>query len=107
MAYYPLEHMDLIAPRPVLLIAGEKAETRKFSQQAYDNARQPKELVILPGASHFDLYDKPQFVNPAADRLAAFFRQKPVIKILVAFAKDLSGSIGACFPLCQTADYLI
>lgn len=73
MAYYPLEHMDLIAPRPVLLIAGEKAETRKFSQQAYDNARQPKELVILPGASHFDLYDKPQFVNPAADRLAAFF----------------------------------
>jgi hypothetical protein len=28
--------MDQIAPRPVLLITGEKAETRKFSQQAYD-----------------------------------------------------------------------
>ncbi|WP_251274476.1 alpha/beta hydrolase, partial [Enterobacter hormaechei] len=62
MAYYPLEHMDLISPRPVLLIAGEKAETRKFSQQAYDGAKEPKELVIIPGASHFDLYDKPQFV---------------------------------------------
>jgi len=73
MAYYPLEHMDQIAPRPVLLIAGEKAETRKFSQQAYDNTKQPKELMIIPGASHFDLYDKPQFVNPAVDKLTAFF----------------------------------
>lgn len=73
MAYYPLEHMDLISPRPVLLIAGEKAETRKFSQQAYDGAKEPKELVIIPGASHFDLYDKPQFVNPALNKLAEFF----------------------------------
>ncbi len=73
MAYYPLEHMDQIAPRPVLLIAGEKAETRKFSQQAYDNAKQPKELMIIPSASHFDLYDKPQFVNPAVEKLTAFF----------------------------------
>ncbi|MGQ7746196.1 alpha/beta hydrolase [Pectobacterium brasiliense] len=73
MAYYPLEHMDQIAPRPVLLIAGEKAETRKFSQQAYDTAKQPKELVIIPGASHFDLYDKTQFVNPAVNKLAEFY----------------------------------
>lgn len=47
MAYYPLAHMDQIAPRPVLLITGEKAETRKFSQQAYDNAQQPKELMVI------------------------------------------------------------
>ena len=73
VAYYPLAHMEAISPRPVLLIAGEKAETRKFSQQAYDNAKQPKELTIIPGASHFDLYDKPQFVNPAVEKLAAFF----------------------------------
>ena len=48
-------------------------ETRKFSQQAFDNAKQPKELTIIPGASHFDLYDKPQYVTPAVDKLAAFF----------------------------------
>ncbi|EHK5577338.1 alpha/beta hydrolase [Salmonella enterica] len=65
--------MDLISPRPVLLIAGEKAETRKFSQQAYGRAKEPKELVIIPGASRFDLYDKPQFVNPALNKLAEFF----------------------------------
>lgn len=75
MAYFPLEHMDLVAPRPVLLIAGERAETLKFSQQAYERAQQPKELFIIEGASHFDLYDKPQYVTPAAAKLAAFFNE--------------------------------
>lgn len=73
MAYYPLEHMDLVSPRPVLLIAGERAETLKFSQQAYEQAQQPKELLVIPGASHFDLYDKPQYVTPAVEKLAEFF----------------------------------
>ncbi|MBI6853233.1 alpha/beta hydrolase [Pseudomonas cichorii] len=73
MAYYPLEHMELVSPRPVLLIAGERAETRKFSEAAYAKAQQPKELVVIPGASHFDLYDKPQYVNPAVTKLAEFF----------------------------------
>jgi fermentation-respiration switch protein FrsA (DUF1100 family) len=73
MAYYPLEHMELISPRPVLLIAGERAETRKFSEAAYAKAQHPKELLIIPGASHFDLYDKPQYVTPAVDKMAKFF----------------------------------
>ena len=73
IAYYPLEHMELISPRPVLLIAGERAETRKFSEAAHAKAQQPKELLIVPGASHFDLYDKPQYVTPAVDKMAEFF----------------------------------
>jgi fermentation-respiration switch protein FrsA (DUF1100 family) len=73
IAYYPLEHMELVAPRPVLLIAGERAETLKFSQAAYAKAQQPKELLVIPGASHFDLYDKPEYVTPAVDKLAEFF----------------------------------
>ncbi len=73
IAYYPLEHMELISPRPVLLIAGERADTRKFSEAAYAKAQQPKELLVIPGASHFDLYDKPQYVTPALDKMAEFF----------------------------------
>lgn len=73
MAYYPLEHMELASPRPVLLIAGEKAETRKFSEAAFAKAQQPKELMVIPGASHFDLYDKAQYVTPAVNKLAEFF----------------------------------
>ena len=73
IGYYPLEHMELISPRPVLLITGEKAETRKFSEKAYQTALEPKELMVIPGASHFDLYDKPQYVKPAVDKMATFF----------------------------------
>lgn len=73
MAYYPLEHMELISPRPVLLVAGERAETLKFSEAAFAKADEPKELFVIPGASHFDLYDKPQYVTPAVDKLAEFF----------------------------------
>ncbi len=73
MAYYPLEHMAEISPRPVLLIAGGKAETLKFSRDAYAMAQEPKELLVIPDASHFDLYDKPQYVDPAVAKLAEFF----------------------------------
>lgn len=73
MGYYPLEHMESIAPRPVLLIAGARAETLKFSETAFARAKEPKELYVIPGASHFDLYDKPQFVTPAVTKLADFF----------------------------------
>lgn len=73
MAYYPLEHMELISPRPVLLVAGERAETLKFSEAAFAKADGPKELFVIPGASHFDLYDKPQYVTPAVEKLAEFF----------------------------------
>jgi len=73
--YYPLVHMELVSPRPVLLISGSRAETIKFSQAAYVNARQPKELFVVPGASHFDLYDKQQYVTPAVDKLADFFEK--------------------------------
>lgn len=75
MAYYPLAHVELISPRPILLIAGERAETLKFSQAAYAQAGQPKELLVIPAASHFDLYDKPQFVMPAVEKLAEFFNK--------------------------------
>lgn len=73
LGYYPLEHMDSIAPRPVLLIAGGKAETLKFSEEAYRRAKQPKTLVVYDGATHFALYDDPQYVESAVKRLAAFY----------------------------------
>jgi fermentation-respiration switch protein FrsA (DUF1100 family) len=60
-----------IAPRPLLLIHGEKAHSRYFSEAAYAAAAQPKELVIIPGANHTDLYDRLDVIP--FDRIAAFF----------------------------------
>lgn len=53
-----LTYIKEISPRPVLIIAGEKAHSRYFSETAFQNANEPKELVIVPNAVHVDLYDK-------------------------------------------------
>ena len=37
--------------------------------------RSPKELFVVEGATHIDLYDRPQFVTPAVAKLTAFFSQ--------------------------------
>jgi fermentation-respiration switch protein FrsA (DUF1100 family) len=72
-AYTAMDHVDWISPRPLLLIAGSNAETLYFSQYAYNMAKNPKELVIIEGASHMDLYDKEQYVPSVVDKLADFF----------------------------------
>ena len=38
-------------------------------------AKEPKELHIIEGASHMDMYDGPRFATPAVEKLADFFRQ--------------------------------
>jgi hypothetical protein len=53
-----LTYIAEISPRPVLLIAGENAHSRYFSEDAYRAAAEPKELVIIKGANHVDLYDR-------------------------------------------------
>jgi uncharacterized protein len=68
-----LTYIKEIAPRPVLLIAGENAHSRYFSEDAYKAAAQPKELVIIPNAVHVDLYDKLDVIP--FDKLTAFFNQ--------------------------------
>jgi len=51
-------NVDMISPRPIMLIAGENAHSRYYSEDVYKQAGEPKELVIVPGADHVDLYDK-------------------------------------------------
>lgn len=68
-----LRFVGLIAPRPLLLITGREAVTSWMSVAAFQNARGPKELHWIEGASHVDLYDKEQYVGPAVARLTDFF----------------------------------
>lgn len=73
-AYSSYDHIDLISPHPLLMIAGTKADTRYFSEMAIEKALEPKELVLIEGATHIDLYDKEQFVGPAVEKMAGFFK---------------------------------
>ncbi|HYO83319.1 MAG TPA: alpha/beta hydrolase [Bryobacteraceae bacterium] len=68
-----LTYIAEIAPRPVLLIHGEKAHSRYFSETAYAAAAEPKELLLVPGANHTDLYDRVDLIP--FDKLQSFFNQ--------------------------------
>ncbi len=67
-----LSYIQEIAPRPILLVHGENAHSRYFSETAYEAAAEPKELMIIPGAVHTDLYD--QMNKIPFDKLTAFFQ---------------------------------
>jgi len=73
MAFFPFERLDTISPRPLLVIAGSRADTLFWSRQVYEKAREPKELHVIEGATHIDMYDRPQFVAPAVTKLTDFF----------------------------------
>jgi len=70
-----LTYIKEIAPRLLLLIHGENAHSRYFSETetAYAAAAEPKEIVIVPGAVHVDLYD--QMDKIPFDLLSAFFQK--------------------------------
>ena len=80
---YALQAQEI--ENPVLLIHGEKAHSRYFSEYAFErmtgkhvegvNAKEGnKELYIIPGASHVDLYDDVAGVIPY-DKIESFFRE--------------------------------
>jgi fermentation-respiration switch protein FrsA (DUF1100 family) len=72
MNFYPFNDIETISPRPMLFITGDKAHSREFSEEAYKLAGQPKELVLVPGAGHVDLYDRVNLIP--FDKLTSFFR---------------------------------
>ncbi|MCP3064183.1 alpha/beta hydrolase [Myxococcus sp. K38C18041901] len=72
MNFYPFTDIETISPRPMLFVTGESAHSREFSDEAYRLAAEPKELVVVPGAGHVDLYDRVGLIP--FDTLTRFFR---------------------------------
>lgn len=68
-----LSYLKEISPRPMLLIAGENAHSRYFSEDIYKNAAEPKELIVIPNGVHVDLYDRVDMIP--FDKLETFFKE--------------------------------
>ncbi|MFD2201952.1 alpha/beta hydrolase [Shivajiella indica] len=68
-----LTYIREISPRPMLLIAGENAHSKYFSEDAFNVAAEPKELMIIPEGVHTDLYD--QMDKIPFDKLERFFKE--------------------------------
>jgi len=62
--------IEWISPRPLLMITGTKAATKWYSEEAVAKAKEPKQLVVLDGLTHADLYDH---VDEAGPHCVEFF----------------------------------
>lgn len=70
VSYDSFMFQHLIAPRPLLMIAGSTAQTLHFSKSSVEAAREPKEFFVVEGRNHFELYDDLERTGP---KLVEFF----------------------------------
>lgn len=74
MAFFEFNLMDNLDKyrRPLLLVTGDKAHSRYYSETVYQKANQPKEIVVVNDADHVDLYDN--MAKIPFDKFEAFFK---------------------------------
>lgn len=74
MSFDATDQIELI-DKPLLMIAGSKADSLYMSQQAFAKATgtQDKKLFIIDGATHIDTYWVPAYVDAAMGQLSAFY----------------------------------
>ena len=77
MAWDAFDHADLI-DQPLLIIAGEKADSRYMSEEAFvkATATADKELFLVPGATHIRTYFVEEYVKQITAKIQKFFIDK-------------------------------
>lgn len=73
LAFSAFNLIPSLLTQPLLLIAGSKADTKVYSDQAYALSKGPKELFVIEGATHVAMYDVPEYVDQAVAKLVPFF----------------------------------
>ncbi|MCW2501917.1 MAG: alpha/beta hydrolase [Actinomycetia bacterium] len=66
---------DFVSPTPLLIVHGRTDAycSPEGAQDVYERAGEPKELLWLDTTNHIDLYDQPQYVEPAIERITDWF----------------------------------
>jgi uncharacterized protein len=68
---------DFISPTPALIVHGRIDEycSPTAAEAVFERITGPKELMWLDTTNHIDLYDQPQYVEPAVDRVAEWMSE--------------------------------
>lgn len=77
MTWDATDQIELIN-QPLLMIAGEKADSLYMTEDAFAKATgtKDKELFKIKGATHIQTYFVPEYVEQIADKLTKFFNEK-------------------------------
>lgn len=66
---------ELLTQPIQVIVGGRLGTTFSFGdgKTLWERARNRKDFVVIEGAGHYDMYDKPQYVDQAVERLGSFY----------------------------------
>ncbi|MDR0214077.1 MAG: alpha/beta hydrolase [Comamonas sp.] len=77
VTYDAYHKAEAFLTQPILAVAGSNAGSKWMSDDLIARAAsQDKQLHVVNGADHMDLYDVPKYVDEAVSKLAPFFQSK-------------------------------
>lgn len=78
MGFDAFHLVEQLLVQPVLVIVGGRRGVTKSYEDGEElqrRASNSEDLVVIDGAGHYQMYDRPEYVEQAADRLAEFFER--------------------------------
>lgn len=78
LGYDPFHLVDQLMTQPLqVVLAGRRGNTGSYESgmRLWEMAPNPVDLMVVDGAGHYEMYDVPEYVDAAVDRLAGFYRQ--------------------------------
>lgn len=69
-----MDYVHMLEGVPTFVAYGSNAVTGPGAQKLYDKIDAPKELSVVEGAGHFDLYWKSEYVDPTVDHISNFLK---------------------------------
>ncbi|SFS46548.1 alpha/beta hydrolase [Saccharopolyspora flava] len=76
LGYDAFHLVDQLLTQPLqVVLAGRRGNTGSYEagMRLWELAPNPVDLMVIDGAGHYEMYDEPRYVDPAVERLAAFF----------------------------------
>ncbi len=74
VSFTGFDQADTLLTQPLMIVAGSEAGSLWHSHELYAKAAGPKDLSIIDGATHMDLYDG-EGAGRAMARLTPFFQR--------------------------------
>jgi uncharacterized protein len=75
LAFEAFANVETFLTQPLQVIVGTKAGSRWQGEGVYQKSKSKKELVLIDGATHMDLYDIPKYVDQVAKKMTSFFNE--------------------------------
>ncbi|SES38821.1 alpha/beta hydrolase [Lentzea albida] len=78
LGYDPFHLVDPLLTQPLqVVLAGRRGNTGSYEagMRLWKAAPNPAGLMVVEGAGHYEMYDVPEYVDAAVDRLAAFYSE--------------------------------